>query len=143
MRRRKSDSRLVFVSHSSVDTWVAKQIAREIEACGATPFLDEAEIDVGADFEEDILAFLEKADELVVLLTPWALDRPYVWAEIGAAWGRRIPIIGLLHGLTTGDLQSRPGVPVLLKKRDVLVLNEIEKYLKQLRRRVTSLRTRK
>jgi hypothetical protein len=39
----------VFVSHSSADTWVAKQIAREIEACGATPFLDEAQVsDCGA-----------------------------------------------------------------------------------------------
>jgi len=79
--------RLVFVSHSGPDTWVAKQIAREISACGATPFLDEAHIEVGADFEEDILAFLEKAHELVVLLTPWALERPYVWAEIGADLG--------------------------------------------------------
>jgi hypothetical protein len=33
--------RLVFVSHSGLDMWVAKQIAREIEARGATPFLDE------------------------------------------------------------------------------------------------------
>lgn len=128
--------RLIFVSHSGVDTWVAKQIAREIADCGATPFLDEAEIDVGADFEEDILAFLEKADELVVLITPWALDRPYVWAELGAAWGRRIPIVGLLHGITAGELQSRAGVPILLKKRDLLSLNEIEVYLGQLRGRV-------
>jgi len=51
----------VFISHSSADTWVAKQIAREIAACGATPFLDEAHVDAGADFEEDILNFLECA----------------------------------------------------------------------------------
>ncbi len=118
--------RLVFVSHSGQDTWVAKQIAREIEACGATPFLDEAQVDAGADFEEDILAFLEKAHELVVLLTPWALERPYVWAELGAAWGRRIP----------SELQTRPGIPVLLKKRDLLQLNNIDTYLEQLKRRV-------
>lgn len=130
-------NRLVFVSHSGADTWVAKQIAREIGACGATPFLDEAQIDVGADFEEDILAFLEKAHELVVLLTPWALERPYVWAELGAAWGRRIPIVGLLHGITAAELQSRPGIPILLKKRDLLALNEIDTYLGQLRTRVT------
>jgi hypothetical protein len=68
----------VFVSHSARDTWVAKQIAREISACGATPFLDEADIDAGGDFEQDIRDFINKADELVVLLTPWALDRPYV-----------------------------------------------------------------
>jgi hypothetical protein len=116
--------------------WVAKQIAREISTCGARPFLDEAEIDIGADFEEDILAFLEKAHELVVLLTPWALDRPYVWAELGAAWGRRIPIIGLLHGLTAGELQSRREVPILLKKRDLLALNDIDTYFNQLKNRV-------
>lgn len=128
--------RLVFVSHSGEDTWVAKQIAREIEACGAKPFLDEAEIDAGADFEEDIRKFLERAHELVVLLTPWALERPYVWIELGAAWGRRVPIVALLLGLRPGELQSRPGLPVLLKKRDLLRLNEIDAYLGQLRRRV-------
>lgn len=138
--RKTRNARLVFVSHSGIDTWVARQIAREITACGATPFLDEAEIDVGADFEDDILGFLQKADELVALLTPWALERPYVWAELGAAWGRKIHIVGVLHGLTAGDLQSRPGVPVFLKKRDLVSLNDIDNYFKQLRRRVAAKR---
>jgi hypothetical protein len=131
-----TERRLVFVSHSSQDTWIAKQIAREIEARGGTPFLDEAQVDAGADFEEDILNFLERAHEMVVLLTPWALERPYVWAEIGAAWGRRIPIVALLLGITATELQSRPGIPVLLKKRDLLQLNEIEVYLDQLSGRI-------
>lgn len=130
------ERRLVFISHSGPDTWVAKQIAREIETRGATAFLDEAHIDAGSDFEEDILRYLERAHELLVLLTPWALDRPYVWAEIGAAWGRRIPIIALLLGLTPADLQTRAGVPVLIKKRDLLQLNEIETYLAQLAERI-------
>lgn len=127
-----ADKRLVFISHSGEDTWIAKQIAREIKARGATPFLDEAAVDAGRDFEEDILTFLERAHELVVLLTPWALERPYVWAEIGAAWGRRIPIVALLLGLTPTELQARPGVPILLKRRDLLQLNEVETYLDQL-----------
>ncbi len=134
--RSDTQKRLVFVSHSSQDTWVAKQVAREIEARGATPFLDEAHVDAGADFEEDILNFLEQAHELVVLLTPWALERPYVWAEIGAAWGRRIPIVALLLGITPTELQTRPGIPVLLKKRDLLQLNEVEVYLEQLATRM-------
>jgi hypothetical protein len=128
--------RLVFVSHSGMDTWVAKQIAREISDCGAVPFLDEAEIDVGADFEEDILAFLEKADELVVLLTPWVLERPYVWAELGAAWGRADSHRSLLHGLTVAELQARASTPILLKRRDLIPLNHIDTYLEQLRGRV-------
>ena len=102
---KKRPKRLVFVSHSARDTWVAKQIAREIAACGATPFLDEANIDAGGDFEQDIRDFINKADELVVLITLWALDRPYVWAELGAAWGRGIPLVALLLGLTPSELQ--------------------------------------
>jgi hypothetical protein len=98
MARSAQSKRMVFVSHSAKDTWVARQVAREISRCGATAFLDEAEIDVGDDFEEEILDFLDKADELVVLMTPWALERPYVWAELGAAWVRRIPIVILLQG---------------------------------------------
>jgi hypothetical protein len=128
--------RLVFASHSGPDPWAAKQIAREIEARGATPFLDEAQLDAGADFEEDILDFLQRAHELAVLLTPWAPERPYVWAEIGTAWGRRIPIVALLLGITAAELQVRPGIPVLLKKRDLLELNDIEVYLGQLAARV-------
>jgi hypothetical protein len=131
-----ADKLLVFVSHSSQDTWVARQIAREIESRGAKPFLDEAQVDAGADFEEDILDFLERAHELVVLLTPWALDRPYVWAELGAAWGRRIPIVALLLGITPAELQKRSGTPVFLKKRDLLQLNEVDHYLEQLSARV-------
>ena len=126
----------MFISHSSKDTWVARQVAREIEITGAKAFLDEADIDVGTDFEEDIREFLVRAHELVALLTPWALDRPYVWAELGAAWARGIPIVALLLGLTPGELQSRPGVPVFLKKRDLLELNDIDTYLQQLGKRV-------
>ena len=138
MEKQEPKKRLVFVSHSSRDTWVAKQIAREITNSGAVPFLDEAQIDIGADFEEDIRNFLQQADELVVLLTPWALERPYIWAEIGVAWGRRIPIVALLHGMTSEELQSRPSVPLFLKKRNLLDLNEVDSYFEQLRQRVAT-----
>lgn len=130
-------SRLVFVSHSGEDTWVARQIAREISLRGAQPFLDEADVDVGAEFEEDIRDFLDKADELLVLFTPWALERPYVWAEIGAAWIRRIPIIVVLHGLTRREFQAQPNAPIFLKKRDIIPLNDIDQYFEQLGTRVS------
>ena len=134
-----SDSKfkkLVFVSHSGEDTWIARQIAKEIALRGAQPFLDEAEIAIGAEFEEDILEFLDKADELLVLFTPWALKRPYVWAEIGAAWIRRIPIIVVLHGLTRTEFQSQASTPVLLKKRNIIQLNDIDDYFEQLKKKV-------
>ena len=133
-----ANPKLIFVSHSGEDTWVARQIAREIAERGARPFLDEADIEVGAEFEEDIREFLEQADELLVLITPWSLQRPYVWAEIGAAWIRRIPIVVVLHGVSTSDFQAQPSTPVFLKKRDMLRLNDIEQYFNQLGSRVAA-----
>lgn len=133
-----ANMKLIFVSHSGEDTWVARQIAREIASRGAQPFLDEADIDVGAEFEEDIRAFLDQADELLVLITPWSLERPYVWAEIGAAWIRRIPIVVVLHGISVSDFQAKPNAPVFLKKRDMIRLNDIDQYFNQLGTRVTT-----
>ena len=130
-------ARLIFVSHAGEDTWVARQIAREISARGAKVFLDEADVDVGAEFEEDIRRFLDQAHELIVLLTPWALERPYVWAEIGAAWIRRIPIVVVLHGMSVKDFQAHANAPIFLKKRDVIRLNEIDQYFDQLAVRVS------
>jgi hypothetical protein len=139
MPKSKSHSEYyVFLSHSGPDTWVASQLSREIRTCGATPFLDAASIHIGARFEEDILAALDRAHELVVLFTPWALDRPYIWAELGAAWARRIPIIALLYGLAATELQSRPGIPIFIKERDFVNLNEVGSYLSQLSDRVAS-----
>jgi hypothetical protein len=132
----KENDWVVFISHSGTDACVARKIADEVNACGAVSFLDEADIDIGEDFEEYILSALDNAKELVVLLTPWSLKRPYVWAEIGAAWGRRIPIIGILHGITAADLQADTSVPVILKRRNLISLNEVDEYLAELKERV-------
>ena len=129
--------KIIFISHSGEDTWIARQIAKEIDSRGAKPFLDEADVDVGAEFEEDIREFLDKADELLVLVTPWSLERPYVWAEIGAAWIRRIPIVVVLYGLSIKDFQTLPNAPVFLKKRDIIHLNDIDQYFEQLRKRIS------
>lgn len=127
----------VFISHSGEDTWVAKKIAAECEAVNADTFLDEAQIAVGAKFEEDVVAALRLADELVVLMTPWALERPYVWMEIGAAWFKDIPIVVLLLGVTVSHLQQRPNMPRTLRSSNVLPLNQIDRYLGELAERIT------
>jgi hypothetical protein len=76
----------VFISHSSMDTWIAKQIATLIGQCGATCFLDEADVQIGDDFEDKIREAANASGELLVLLTPWAIERPYIWLEMGVFW---------------------------------------------------------
>jgi len=123
---------MVFISHAGSDTWVAKKLAQSIEEKGAATFLDEAHIAIGEDFEDRILDALDQSKELIVYFTPWSLTRPYVWTKIGAAWGKRMPIIGVLHGLTPEELNSKAGIPNLIKRRNLIDINKFDNYLMQL-----------
>lgn len=138
MEPRHNAPPLVFVSHHSADTWIAKQIARVVEECGASVYIAETDVRLGSDFEEQLRDALNSASELVVLLTPWALARLYVWAELGVAWGRRIPIVGLLLGIEVGQLHAIPEIPLMLKRAGLLELNHIDRYLAQLAVRVAA-----
>jgi hypothetical protein len=68
----------VFISHASVDTWVAKQIEAEVRKCGADSFLDCVHIEYGDDFDDDIIAAAEDATEMLVVFTPTSKDRKYI-----------------------------------------------------------------
>ena len=127
---------LTFISHCGEDTWLAQKLAKDCEATGASTFLDEAQIAVGARFENEISAALADARELVVIVTPWALTRPYVWLEIGVAWFRQIPIVVLLLGMTAAEFQAKATIPVALKERNLLPLNNVSRYITELQERV-------
>lgn len=127
---------IVFISHAGTDTWVARQIQKCIIQCGAEAFLDVADIDIGDDFEERILEEIAKSRELLVLLTPWSLKRPYIWMEIGAIWGQRKRIVGVLHGLTTRDIAALEYGPALLKRINLIDINELDIYFEQLNERI-------
>ena len=133
-------SPLVFISHAGEDTWVARQLAASIEACGARTFLDVLNLQIvgvtGLDVR--IEEAIREASELVVLATPWSLDRPWVWVEIALAHFRRppCPIVVLLHGLSRADFQGLERVPAFLKSKDIMRLNDIDRYLGDLRSRV-------
>lgn len=76
----------LFISHSANDGWLARQIARCAAERGAEPFLDTSAFETGDDIDPGLKNALLAADELVVILSPEALDRPYIWIEIGVVW---------------------------------------------------------
>jgi hypothetical protein len=83
-----------------------------------------------------IRSALGEAGELVVLWIPWALDCFFIVMEVGAAWVRNIPIVQLLYGLTAGDLSERPGFPELLRQRQMIRLDDLDRHLDYLERRI-------
>ena len=89
------------------------------------------------DSERIILVEIRRSQEVLVLFTPWALQRPYVWLEIGAAWGLGKRLVFVLHGVTEANLAAGQGNPVLLRRTNVISINDLDKYLAELKGRYT------
>ena len=125
----------VFVSHAWSDLWIAQQIERRIrEDAKAETFIDAFDIAKGDDFEERIFTEMARVHELVVLLTPWSVDRHWLWVEVGAARANKCRIVPILYHLSLEDLE-RGGGATFLKAKNVVAMNEMETYLSQLKRR--------
>jgi hypothetical protein len=126
---------IVFVSHGSHDTWIAKQMARCIQECGVEVLIDSYDLASGDDVTEALSGLLERATELVVLFTPFSKSRAWVWMEIGVMRLNRKRVVPVFHGMTKRDLAESGGDGALagLVERQ---LNEFDLYLAELKGRV-------
>lgn len=124
----------VFVSHATADKWLATTFCEKIEQMGAATFRDDRDINGGDDIPQEIRMQIKQSRELVVLLTPESVDRPWVLIEVGAAWGWRkdYRIVPILCHVTV------EAIPDIIKGKKAFQLNEFDHYLAELRRRVIS-----
>jgi TIR domain len=128
----------VFFSHSHKDRWIAKQCVRLIEdgAGGrVSVFLDERDIEFGQSIGDSVRENIELCDEFLVLFSRYSKDRPWVLAEMGAAWGLRKPIIVIVDKVGPNEM------PDMVNPYKPVDLNEFDEYLKQLLKRVRAKRS--
>jgi TIR domain len=126
----------IFFSHGGDDEFIVKEFLRpRVESSGATIFLDAGRIEYGEDFRATIFAELAGCDELLVLLTPSSLKRPWVIAEIGAVLVRGKRVVVIRYGPSEGELQAL-GILSLLGSISLLRMEDIDRYVEQLTRRV-------
>lgn len=120
----------MFISHSTKDRWIAKQIARVIEEkgrrYGIRTFLDEKDIEGGESIPESIRKNIQECSEFLVLLSRYSIGRPWVLIEIGAAWvlGKRVVAIV--------DKVSPEEMPDAIAPYRAIDLNSFDEYLEQL-----------
>ena len=131
-KRRIKPEYQVFVSHATADKWIATTFCEKIAATGATSFRDDRDINGGDSIPESIRTQIQVSRELVILLTPDSIDRPWVLIEVGAAWGRRkdyriVPV--LCH-------VSFDAIPNMIEGKKAFHINEFDKYLAELAHRV-------
>src|SRR5688572_28476853 len=121
----------VFVSHATADKWLASTVCERIEALGVATFRDDRDIDGGDDIPDSLREAIAGCDELLVLLTPFSVNRPWVLIEVGAAW-QRSPEVRITA--VKQHIEVDP-IPAMLRSKKVIDLNEFDQYLDQLRRR--------
>jgi hypothetical protein len=124
----------VFVSHSSVDKWVARRIAEDLHGLGAEVFLDEKNIETGESIDASIQAHLKDSDELVMLLSPAALESPWVLIEIGGAKALGLRLVPILIHVGANQLPGPVGAYLARE------LNEIDVYYAEVKNRLTGAR---
>lgn len=129
--RARGDYR-VFVSHATTDKWIATAICEKIEGVGASTFRDDRDINGGDDIPDAIRREIKKSNELLLLMTPDSVNRPWVLLEVGAFWvknaeARIVPVT--CHAKVEN-------IPNMLQAKKAISINEFDSYLGQLANRV-------
>lgn len=97
-----------FLSYSFEDSEVAEKLAKELLANGIDTWWAEWEIGSGDSLRQKIDEGLGNCTHFLVLLTPKAIEKPWVKLEMDAGLVRRVSgqakFVPVRHGLPVGDL---------------------------------------
>lgn len=107
-----------------------------VDRAGAEVFIDIFDIKSGDRIEQRVHAGLSGCSELISLLTPWSVDRNWVWSEMAGAWALRKRYVGVIYGLTLEQIERDHGGLAMLSPTNVIGLNEFDAYLSELAERV-------
>ncbi len=118
----------IFISHSSHDKWVARQLSALLQADGHETFLDEKDIKTGESIDASIQANLKNSDHLLLLLSPASLTSQWVFIELGGAKALGKHIVPVLFHVAGNEV---PHAISQLLARDI---NEIDKYFAELKK---------
>src|SRR5712692_1501335 len=132
-RRNTKSAYLVFISHSSRDQWVARQMARTIVGKGrqyrVKSFLDEKDLESGDHIHESIRDSIRDCDEFMVLLTRRSASRAWDLIEMGAAWVLRKRVVAVMEDVTPEE------VPDIIFPYKAVDINKFDEYVTEIIRR--------
>lgn len=111
--KRVTPSPTAFLCHATEDKPLARRIAGDLQAAGINTFFDEWEMRAGDSLRQKIDTGLGGCSHFIALLSPVALTKPWVNAEMDGAFVRKLEgscrFIALRYGLTP------QGLPPLLR----------------------------
>jgi hypothetical protein len=135
-KRQKRSQYLVFISHSSLDAWIARVMVEKIEAMGAACWLDEKDLAGGGVIVKDIIRGIDACHEATVLISPNTVKSQWVPFEIGGVRAQHKHVTPVLNNV-------KPEQMAPIHDIRVIDLNSFEEFLTQLKRRITKAQRRK
>ena len=132
-----SDKPIIFISHAAADSDLATVFKKDVESsflgmCSLFVSSNLDSIEGGSEWMRRIHENLSNCRIFIGLLSPIALNRPWIYTEFGAGWIREIPTISVCHsGLKKSQL------PVPLSHFQALNLTDVV-HLEHLYERIAS-----
>lgn len=120
---------VVFISHSSKDSWIATVIGEKIEDLGAVCWLDEKDLEGGDVIAADIIRGIDACHEAIVLISPNSVKSQWVAFEIGGVRAQHKRVTPILNNVNSEDMAP-------LKDVKAIELNKFEQFMAQLQKRI-------
>jgi hypothetical protein len=119
----------IFISHSSSNNWIARQIAKELEALGFKTWLDSKDLKGGDLWQAEIKKAITASQEGLVLISRDSVKSFWVAFEIGVLSGQDKTVTPLLNDVKPKEMAS-------MQEVQAIDLNEFDKFLEQLKDRI-------
>jgi hypothetical protein len=131
----------VFISYTHEDKELAGRIAHGLQREGLDVWYGETELLPGDNFAQKMSEALESSDAMVVVITPDALQSPWVRREIEFALGN-IAYRGRVIPVLAGRMEEvgEEQVPWILRKLQMVKLSDAEEEDEGINRIATVLR---
>jgi TIR domain len=88
----------IFVSHSSADNDVARDVVGHLERNGFKCWLASRDVDLGDDYASQVVRAVDRSDHVIVLVSAAANQSPHVRRELDRAVGSGRPIVPVRLG---------------------------------------------
>ena len=135
-KRLKRSRYLVFISHSSLDAWIARMMTEKIQSLGVNCWLDEKNLEGGDVIPDEIIRGIDACQEAIVLISPNSVNSQWVSFEIGGVLAQHKRVTPILNNV-------RPDEMAPMKHIKSIDLNKFEEFLSQLEHRVAQTRSKK
>ena len=129
-KRQRRPKYIVFISHSSLDAWIARTMAEKIRSLGVDCWLDEKDLEGGDVIADEIIRGIDACQEAIVLISPNSVSSQWVSFEIGGVRAQHKRVTPILNNVRSDEMAP-------MKDIKSIDLNKFEQFLAQLKRRVS------